>query len=55
MTHTINSLWRGCGAAAMGIVLTGLLAAAVWVGVIFLAQVGDVLAGALRGATPLAL
>ena len=55
MTHTNNVLWQGCGAATVGIVLTGLFAGAVWMGVAFVTRVGDVLAAALRGASPLTL
>jgi hypothetical protein len=55
MTHTNNAFGRGCGAATVGIVLTGLFAGGVWMGVIFVARVGDVLAAALRGASPLTL
>jgi hypothetical protein len=45
-------LWRICGAAAAGVMVTTLLAVAVWTGVVAVSRVGTELALALRWASP---
>ena len=50
MTYAHDGVWRGCGAATMEILLIRLLAAAVWMGMLFVARIGDQLAAAVRGA-----
>jgi hypothetical protein len=51
MTQRSN-LWRICSAAATGLMLTTLLAVAVWTGVVAVSRVGNELALALRWASP---